>query len=99
MAWMPGSSPGMTRWEFGASHVLRPEAHADEPRWDPPEKRKAAEQRHHERRPRAGGHGQHVADNALLHEELDGLHHLGRPFAPRLHLGKEIDRRLTFTQR
>ena len=51
-----------------------------------------------------GGRGrsvmaQHVADDALLHEELHRLHHLGRPFAPRLHLGKQLAGHAPLAQR
>ena len=89
---MTGLVPGMTKsgQNLRRMHMLGAEAHADQPRRKPPQKREPVEQREHEGRARLRGHAEHIADDALLHEELHRLSHLGRPLAALLHLGQQL---------
>jgi hypothetical protein len=73
-------------------HVLGPEAHAEHTRRDTAQRRKPLQELHHERRPWRGLAGEHVADDAILDEELEALRGARRPFAPLLHLVQDFER-------
>ena len=81
---------------FRALHMLGAEAHADEPRRKAAQPRVSLEQLHHKRRARLGLHGENIADDALLHQDLHRLHHPRRPFPPPLHLGEQLHRHRPF---
>ncbi len=79
-------------------HMLWAEAHADQARWNAPQERYVIEEPCRERRAWLLRHRKHIADDAVLHEELGGLRHLGRPLPAGLHLAQRRERHGAFSQ-